>query len=43
LNDGSQGNIQSGNVGLLIRDNDINDKGFIKTNTESNKILIKAP
>ena len=43
LNAGSVGNNQSGQTGFLIRDDDVDNKGYIKTNSDSTKLLIKPP
>ena len=43
LNEGVIGDIQSGLCGLQIRDNNQNDKGFIKTNINSTAYEFKIP
>jgi hypothetical protein len=43
LNEGATGINQSSNVGINIRDNDIDNKGYIRTNTLSNGFELKAP
>ena len=43
LNSGAVGNNSSGGCGVQIRDNDIDSKGYFKTNANSDAYLIKAP
>lgn len=43
LNKGSIGNNTSANVSVNIRDNDIDDKGYIRVNENMNQLLIKLP
>lgn len=43
LNKGSVGNNTSNSVGIQIRDDDNDDKGYIKTNDTMDKFLLKAP
>ena len=43
INSGSVGNNTSGDCGIQFRDNDLDSKGYIQTNNDSTKILIKPP
>ena len=43
LNKGSVGNNTSSNVSVNIRDNDVDDKGYIRVNDNMNQLLIKLP
>ena len=43
LNKGSVGNNTSSNVSVNIRDNDVDDKGYIRVNENMNQLLIKLP
>ena len=43
LNEGEVGNNQSSACGFLIRDNDNDNQGYITTNSDSTKFLIKPP
>jgi hypothetical protein len=43
LNKGAVGNIQSGSVGIQIRDNDLDSKGYIVTNAAADEYHFKMP
>ena len=43
LNKGAVGNNTSGNAGIQIRDNGVDNKGYIKTNSTSTAFEFKAP
>jgi hypothetical protein len=43
LNKGAVGNIQSGSVGLQIRDNNSDSKGYFVTNSSANEFHFKMP
>ena len=43
INSGSIGNNTSANCGIQFRDDEIDSKGYIQTNSDSTKILIKPP
>ena len=43
LNEGEIGSNQSGSCGILIKDNDTENQGYIMTDTTSRHFLIKPP